>query len=117
MTTNHVDRLDPALIRPGRADVKVEIGLLAKAQAVELFRKFFPEAPETIVKDFEATIPDRTVSPAQLQSHLFLHRNSAQEAVYTLESFVEELRAFDAKVRAEQERANRARNFRPPPML
>src|SRR5207253_2725559 len=26
MTTNHVDKLDPALIRPGRADVKLYFG-------------------------------------------------------------------------------------------
>jgi chaperone BCS1 len=26
MTTNHIDRLDPALIRPGRVDVKQHFG-------------------------------------------------------------------------------------------
>ena len=27
MTTNHKEKLDPALLRPGRADVHVELGL------------------------------------------------------------------------------------------
>jgi hypothetical protein len=42
MTTNHIERLDPALIRPGRCDVKVEIRLASKMQIRTLFLRFFP---------------------------------------------------------------------------
>ena len=42
MTTNHPDRLDPALIRPGRADVHVELGLVGAGAARALFLRFFP---------------------------------------------------------------------------
>ena len=43
MTTNHKDKLDPALIRPGRADVHTELGLVGAATARRLFARFFPD--------------------------------------------------------------------------
>ncbi|TFK44041.1 hypothetical protein BDQ12DRAFT_594079 [Crucibulum laeve] len=41
-TTNHLERLDPALSRPGRMDVWVEFRNASKWQAEALFRNFFP---------------------------------------------------------------------------
>jgi SpoVK/Ycf46/Vps4 family AAA+-type ATPase len=37
MTTNHIEKLDPALIRPGRCDVKVELRRSSKKQMKEIF--------------------------------------------------------------------------------
>ena len=45
-TTNHLERLDPALSRPGRMDVWVEFKNASKWQAEALFRNFFPSAEE-----------------------------------------------------------------------
>jgi hypothetical protein len=46
MTTNHIDRLDPALLRSGRADVMVELGLPHWTEVQNLWNIFFPdEAP------------------------------------------------------------------------
>ncbi|KAG0045446.1 hypothetical protein BGZ83_009345 [Gryganskiella cystojenkinii] len=44
MTTNHLDRLDEALIRPGRVDVRARFGKATQSQAQELFTKFFPQS-------------------------------------------------------------------------
>lgn len=41
MTTNHYERLDPALIRPGRVDVDELLGDAAGEQAQRLFVKFY----------------------------------------------------------------------------
>ncbi|KAG7098055.1 hypothetical protein E1B28_000029 [Marasmius oreades] len=45
-TTNHLERLDPALSRPGRMDVWVEFRNASKWQAEALFRNFFPSAED-----------------------------------------------------------------------
>lgn len=42
MTTNHKERLEPALLRPGRADVHVKLDLASEKQLHELFVRFFP---------------------------------------------------------------------------
>lgn len=61
-TTNHLERLDPALSRPGRMDVWVEFKNASKWQAEALFRNFFPstEDQEAIDKD------DITLDPGEL---------------------------------------------------
>jgi chaperone BCS1 len=41
VTTNHLDRLDPAIIRPGRIDDVVEVGPLSLTSARQMFRAFY----------------------------------------------------------------------------
>jgi len=41
VTTNHIDRLDPAIVRPGRIDDVVEIGPLSQECAKSMFRAFY----------------------------------------------------------------------------
>ncbi|KAG5468217.1 hypothetical protein LSCM1_02194 [Leishmania martiniquensis] len=113
MTTNHVELLDAALIRPGRADVKVEIGFLDVDQSQRMFRKFFPNATEAMVEAFGRQFPPHVISAAQLQSHLFFHRDDAVAATTTLPAFVESSRAFDVSM--EQRRSRKAMLRQPLP--
>ena len=46
MTTNYEERLDPALKRPGRVDVKRYIGDCDHLQIKKMFQKFYPEETE-----------------------------------------------------------------------
>ena len=42
MSTNHVERLDPALIRPGRVDMHVEVSGLSRQDASDYADRIFP---------------------------------------------------------------------------
>ncbi|EGO52581.1 hypothetical protein NEUTE1DRAFT_72346 [Neurospora tetrasperma FGSC 2508] len=41
LTTNHIDRLDPALIRPGRVDMMMRIGEATRHQAAEMWDRYY----------------------------------------------------------------------------
>ena len=43
LTTNHIDRLDPALVRPGRVDMTVRLGALTRYQVGCLWDRFYGE--------------------------------------------------------------------------
>jgi chaperone BCS1 len=42
ITTNHIEKLDPALLRPGRIDLSLELGYMTDETARKALRKFFP---------------------------------------------------------------------------
>lgn len=43
LTTNHVDRLDAALVRPGRVDMTVRLGEVTRYQVASLWDRFYGE--------------------------------------------------------------------------
>ena len=46
MTTNRIEALDEALLRPGRIDYKLYLGKSTDRQKTDLYLRFFPEASE-----------------------------------------------------------------------
>lgn len=98
MTTNHAEKLDPALIRPGRVDLMQLIDDATPEQASSLFNRFYGEGDgqtldrevqklsttlNTIVR--EEMKQGRVISMAALQG-LFI-RNSAKDAVAACQEY------------------------------
>ncbi|KAF8634293.1 hypothetical protein AX17_004246 [Amanita inopinata Kibby_2008] len=61
-TTNHLERLDPALSRPGRMDVWVEFKNASKWQAEALFRNFFPSTEDECTEPIDEEELEREIA-------------------------------------------------------
>lgn len=82
MTTNHLEVLDPALVRPGRMDVNIEFRRATPEQAERLFVKFYGDGVSgECVARFGHLVAARGATMAEVQQHLLAHRDSAVEAV------------------------------------
>ena len=79
MTSNHPDRLEPALVRPGRADVHREIGLITGPTAARLFARFFPGC-EAEAQTFAARIGEARLAPAAVQAWLLTNAEDVARA-------------------------------------
>jgi chaperone BCS1 len=69
MTTNHIEKLDSALLRPGRTDVRVFLGAATDWQKSQLYMRFFPEADGLEAINFVMSKP-QAVSMAEFQEEL-----------------------------------------------
>eukprot|EP00612_Vaucheria_litorea_P005296 CAMPEP_0171460224 /NCGR_PEP_ID=MMETSP0945-20130129/5176_1 /TAXON_ID=109269 /ORGANISM="Vaucheria litorea, Strain CCMP2940" /LENGTH=487 /DNA_ID=CAMNT_0011986365 /DNA_START=18 /DNA_END=1482 /DNA_ORIENTATION=+ len=85
MTTNFIERLDPALLRPGRVDFVQYIGDASKSQIVKLFQRFYPKTDLHLAEQFAVEVLSSTngkkISMASLQGHLLLYKNEPIRAI------------------------------------
>lgn len=87
-TTNHPEALDPALLRPGRFDMRVDLTSCTAYQASAMFTRFFGvyggEHLLRIKRAFSKAGGAR-LSPAQVSGLLLANRRSAGAAILALE--------------------------------
>lgn len=91
LTTNYFDRLDPALIRPGRVDMRIPFTLAGREEAMQIFRNFFGgwQNVETMADQFASSvICNGGHSIAALQGYLMTKYTDPEAAIRDLEDFV-----------------------------
>ncbi len=92
MTTNHVERLDPALIRAGRVDRKFEFKPPNTAQVADMFQTYYPLAERELAQRFADKVFERKEKDARSIATLQLHfirerKHTANECVQRLDQF------------------------------
>ncbi|PWW77300.1 P-loop containing nucleoside triphosphate hydrolase protein [Tuber magnatum] len=105
MTTNHRERLDPALIRPGRVDLQISFKCASRDVIESLFLNLYdvdigerealrmPEGFPSVDKiselarEFGLVLPEGVFTPAEIQGLLLMHKKDPVAAVGAAEAW------------------------------
>eukprot|EP01119_Soliformovum_irregulare_P011426 TRINITY_DN2855_c0_g1_i2.p1 TRINITY_DN2855_c0_g1~~TRINITY_DN2855_c0_g1_i2.p1 ORF type:complete len:544 (-),score=185.34 TRINITY_DN2855_c0_g1_i2:46-1512(-) len=88
MTTNHIERLNEALIRPGRVDMKLHIDRASTDQLRRMFGYFFPKHTDSVAEDeFVKRVPEKKYSTAEIQGLFLQHRDDPLELIDNMEEY------------------------------
>ncbi|CAZ82155.1 unnamed protein product [Tuber melanosporum] len=111
MTTNHRERLDPALIRPGRVDLQISFKCASRNVIESLFLNLydvdvgdqeafrmpegFPSADKILelAGEFGRVLPEGVFTPAEIQGLLLMHKKDPVAAVGAAGEWAREKRA------------------------
>jgi SpoVK/Ycf46/Vps4 family AAA+-type ATPase len=71
MTTNHVENLDPALIRKGRVDINIELKSCDRYQIASIYEKIIKK---TIPTDILNKCQEFKYKPIDIITHILRHQ-------------------------------------------
>jgi len=90
VTTNHIEKLDPALIRSGRVDCRVHIDYPTVHQIERMFTKFYPKAKADLKDTFIHILMgmEKKISMAAIQGLFLMFKKDPEEAIQHAEEFL-----------------------------
>ena len=103
LTTNHVELLDPALIRPGRVDMMVRIGEATRYQAAQMWDRFYGDVDTDGVnrerflahldelgffREVVDGVPPIRTSTAAIQGLFLFNKNDMEGAINMAEGLI-----------------------------
>ena len=86
--TNHPDKLDEALIRPGRVDIKLEMKLASQKIIGKMYNWFFPD--RSLDDEIIEKLPNEKFSPAEINNIFYRYNHAPEKAIDYLISTTEE---------------------------
>ena len=107
-TTNHLEQLDPALLRPGRVDRVVSLKLATAKQIEQLFVRFHTTKFESVARLYARSIPQYELSMAQVQNHLLRFRDRPVDAVSDIPNYLAEIRAAARRRKLYEDKLNQS---------
>ena len=87
VTTNHLEKLDPAFYRDARFDVKINLEPCDHYQFNSIYKKFFNRS---IPEELLLKIPENTITPATFITKLLPYLLSKENDSIIIKEFIEE---------------------------
>ncbi|KAG4070977.1 hypothetical protein HA402_001414 [Bradysia odoriphaga] len=91
MTTNQIEKLDSALIRPGRIDMRQLIDYPDEQQIIAFFRRFYPDCGKGVAETFAKAVIKLKCNPsvAQIQGIFLKHKHTPEDNLQDVDTLVE----------------------------
>jgi SpoVK/Ycf46/Vps4 family AAA+-type ATPase len=113
LTCNDTTKLAPALLRPGRVDKKLHLGLADEYQIRSMFERFFEVSNDKIVEKLVHLLPKNELAPAELQNFFMTYslQDDMKHICDGVPEFLEGVRNDREQARLHAERTKQKRDI------
>ncbi|KAJ0981646.1 hypothetical protein J5N97_009901 [Dioscorea zingiberensis] len=102
-TTNHKDKLDPALIRRGRMDKHIELSYCGFEGFKVLAKNYLGVESHPLFEDIHQLLEEKNISPADVAESLMPKKETENQVDACLENLVKDLKECKSKREMEEE--------------